>query len=203
MCESTEVNQNGARLPAVQVLLALTAAVTAAALCLTADLLLFHAILHAKGLSTYDYILAAKDTFAADADSGGGRLAAACRGLPLCDSCTALQRVRSAPPPRRAGVSVCRALGTSMAAGRRARARRVDTRRVVPLPQRCGDGAAVPVDDDAGAPAAPPSDTAVRMAEAGSDQSPVEVQCEGGVGGSVAVVDGLAWEQNVGSPEAA
>eukprot|EP00892_Ulva_mutabilis_P012532 jgi/Ulvmu1/9651/UM054_0083.1 len=121
----------------VRVLLAIVAIVTLCATCLTGDLLCFHLILRAKGLTTYEYILAAKDEPAGPRNADGkrrcGTAAALCRRLPLCDSCVALCSIRQAPPSERAGISICRALGTTAEAGKQARQRRLKRGKVVPL----------------------------------------------------------------------
>lgn len=126
------------QLECLQALLAFVVVVTAAALSLTGDLLLFHIILRIKGLTTYEYILAAKDDRAAAESPHGwrdGGTAAWLRQLPLCDSCMAIRATQRQPPAaRRAGVSVCRALGTTTEAGKQARERRLNRGRVAPLP---------------------------------------------------------------------
>lgn len=161
----------------LQVLLAFTVIVTAGAVCLTADLLLFHIILRGKGLSTYEYILAAKDAFAAaSSEEPPGRLADLCRRLPLCDSCMALRSTQRRP--RRAGVSICRAIGTTLEAGQRARARRANARKIAPLPRPddtdSWTSAAVPAAGGADAAVAPEQDEDVQVQESSPVDAPVQ-----------------------------
>jgi hypothetical protein len=104
----------------VQVLLIAALATKIAGAILLADLLVFHIILRAKGLATYDYILATQEAGGSECCGVNTKL------IPCVETCS------TAPSCSNANISICRALQITSASGRSARWRK-NRRKIVPL----------------------------------------------------------------------